>query len=84
MPNVTVMEGSLSYAIQLVMEDFPRQTITLTQSDGTQTTLTTSDAISKIPVQFVFQGKTEKLDLTLVLKRQISYLCGVFPKQVTS
>ncbi|KAM7366544.1 hypothetical protein PAMP_015978 [Pampus punctatissimus] len=41
------------YAVQLVMEDFPRQTITLTQTDGLQEVKTTNDAISKIPIQFV-------------------------------
>ncbi|XP_039997145.1 mucin-5AC-like isoform X2 [Xiphias gladius] len=41
------------YAVQLVMEDFPRRTITLTQTNGVETTITTNDAISKIPVQFV-------------------------------
>ncbi|XP_030609998.1 uncharacterized protein LOC115797545 [Archocentrus centrarchus] len=41
------------YAVQLMMEDFPRETITLTETGGTQTTLTTNDAIGKIPVQFV-------------------------------
>lgn len=45
------------YAVQLVMEDFPRQNITLTQTNGTQTNLTTNNAISKIPVQFVIRGK---------------------------
>ncbi|XP_045921899.1 uncharacterized protein LOC123981207 [Micropterus dolomieu] len=35
------------------MEDFPTQNITLTQTNGTQTTITTINAISKIPVQFV-------------------------------
>ncbi|KAL4007496.1 hypothetical protein ACER0C_001348 [Sarotherodon galilaeus] len=43
------------YAVQLVMEDFPRQNITLTQTDGTQTNLTTNNAIGKIPVQFVLR-----------------------------
>ncbi|XP_038588448.1 uncharacterized protein LOC119913166 isoform X3 [Micropterus salmoides] len=41
------------WAVQLVMEDFPTQNITLTQTNGTQTTITTINAISKIPVQFV-------------------------------
>ncbi|KAK2862816.1 hypothetical protein Q5P01_002349 [Channa striata] len=50
-PTSSSNEGP--YAVQLVMEDFPTQTITLTQTDGTQTTLTPEDAISKIPVQFV-------------------------------
>ncbi|KAK5618550.1 hypothetical protein CRENBAI_016472 [Crenichthys baileyi] len=38
----------------MVMEDFPRQAITLTQTDGSQVGKTTSDAISKIPIQFAF------------------------------
>ncbi|XP_045919937.1 uncharacterized protein LOC123979873 [Micropterus dolomieu] len=41
------------YAVQLVMEDFPTQNITLTQTDRMQTNITSSNAISKIPVQFV-------------------------------
>ncbi|XP_030017546.1 uncharacterized protein LOC115438243 [Sphaeramia orbicularis] len=43
------------YAVQLVMEDFPRQSITLTQTDGTKENRTTDTSISKIPVQFVLQ-----------------------------
>nr|XP_019965225.1 PREDICTED: uncharacterized protein LOC109644312 [Paralichthys olivaceus] len=43
------------HAVQLVMEDFPRQNISLTQSNGSQTTITTNNAFSKIPVQFVLQ-----------------------------
>ncbi|XP_054916806.1 uncharacterized protein LOC129379891 [Poeciliopsis prolifica] len=42
-----------SYAVQLVLEDFPQQTITLTRVNGVQETKTTSQAISKIPLQFV-------------------------------
>ncbi|PWA13895.1 hypothetical protein CCH79_00018537 [Gambusia affinis] len=41
------------YAVQLVLEDFPQQTITLTHVDGVKETKTTSQAISKIPLQFV-------------------------------
>ncbi|XP_026208221.1 uncharacterized protein LOC113157143 [Anabas testudineus] len=52
-PTSSMNEGP--YAVQLVMEDFPWQTITLTQTDGGQTTITTDNAISKIPVQFVLQ-----------------------------
>ncbi|XP_040887167.1 uncharacterized protein LOC121177041 [Toxotes jaculatrix] len=52
-PTNTSDEGP--YAVQLVMEDFPRQTIGLTQTGGVQTIVTTSDAISKIPVQFVLR-----------------------------
>ncbi|XP_005953462.2 uncharacterized protein LOC102294588 [Haplochromis burtoni] len=53
-PTSSSNEGS--YVVQLVMEDFPRQTITLTQTNGTQTTITTNDAISKIPIQFALKG----------------------------
>ncbi|XP_039863046.1 mucin-2-like isoform X4 [Simochromis diagramma] len=52
-PTNSSNEGS--YVVQLVMEDFPRQTITLTQTNGTQTTITTNDAISKIPIQFALK-----------------------------
>ncbi|XP_034094998.1 uncharacterized protein LOC117561596 isoform X1 [Gymnodraco acuticeps] len=45
-PNSSVNEGP--YIVQMVMEDFPRQTISLTQNGG----LTVTSAISKIPVQF--------------------------------
>lgn len=44
------------YAVQLMIEDFPRQNITLTQTNGTQTIITINDAISKMPVQFVVRG----------------------------
>ncbi|XP_015237641.1 PREDICTED: cell wall protein DAN4-like [Cyprinodon variegatus] len=37
------------------MEDFPTQNINLTQTDGSQEMKTTSDAISKIPLQFVLK-----------------------------
>ncbi|XP_041634979.1 uncharacterized protein LOC121504333 [Cheilinus undulatus] len=43
------------YAVQLVMEDFPRQNITLTQTNGIQQVKTTNDPISKIPLQFVLR-----------------------------
>ncbi|XP_027893167.1 uncharacterized protein LOC114156842 [Xiphophorus couchianus] len=43
------------YAVQMVMEDFPRQSITLTQTNGSQEVKTTNNPISKIPVQFAFQ-----------------------------
>nr|XP_019965223.1 PREDICTED: mucin-5AC-like [Paralichthys olivaceus] len=42
------------YAVQLVMEDFARQTINLTSVNGTQT-LNTSSPVSAIPVQFVLK-----------------------------
>ncbi|XP_035984925.1 uncharacterized protein LOC118558495 [Fundulus heteroclitus] len=40
------------YAVQMVMEDFPRQTITLTHTDGSQIVRSTSDRIGTIPIQF--------------------------------
>ncbi|XP_023201481.1 uncharacterized protein LOC111610787 [Xiphophorus maculatus] len=43
------------YVVQMVMEDFPRQTITLTVNSGGQQVATTSDSISSIPIQFVFR-----------------------------
>ncbi|XP_078132205.1 uncharacterized protein LOC144534249 [Sander vitreus] len=42
------------YAVQLVMEDFPRQTITLIQADMLWER-TTNIALSKLPVQFVLK-----------------------------
>ncbi|XP_026209036.1 uncharacterized protein LOC113157657 isoform X3 [Anabas testudineus] len=47
------------YAVQLVMEDFPTHTITLTQTNGAQEVKTNSDALSKIPVQFAFSVDPE-------------------------
>ncbi|KAG8006035.1 hypothetical protein GBF38_005155 [Nibea albiflora] len=43
------------YAVQLVMEDFPRQQITLFQTNGSQVVKTVNDAIGKIPIQFVLR-----------------------------
>ncbi|KAI4787030.1 hypothetical protein KUCAC02_036729 [Chaenocephalus aceratus] len=45
-PTRSANEGP--YIVQMVMEDFPRQTISLTRNGG----LTVTSAISKIPVQF--------------------------------
>ncbi|XP_028263170.1 mucin-3A-like isoform X10 [Parambassis ranga] len=42
-----------SYALQLMMVDFPMQTITLTNTSGSQEVKTTNDAISRIPIQFI-------------------------------
>ncbi|XP_034413727.1 mucin-5AC-like [Cyclopterus lumpus] len=42
------------YAVQLVMEDFTRENIFLTQSNGSRTTLNAKVPISKLPVQFAF------------------------------
>ncbi|RVE60756.1 hypothetical protein OJAV_G00183860 [Oryzias javanicus] len=41
------------YVVQLMMEDFPRQNVTLTHTDGSQEVKTSKHAISKVPVQFV-------------------------------
>ena len=63
-PTNSSNEGA--YAVQLVMEDFPRQTINLIQTNGSQEVKTTSNAISKIPVQFALKGKIwcfDSLDL---------------------
>ncbi|KAF1380871.1 hypothetical protein PFLUV_G00168520 [Perca fluviatilis] len=46
------------YAVQLVMEDFPRQTITLIQADSLWER-TTIIALSKLPVQFVLKVDPE-------------------------
>ncbi|XP_032440137.1 uncharacterized protein LOC116733403 [Xiphophorus hellerii] len=43
------------YVVRMRVEDFPRQTITLTDSSGVQEVKTTSDSISSIPIQFVFR-----------------------------
>ncbi|XP_039679536.1 uncharacterized protein LOC120573694 [Perca fluviatilis] len=51
----TLSSNEGAYVVQLVMEDFPRQTITLTQTNGSQTIITTNNAISKIPVQFALR-----------------------------
>ncbi|XP_028991609.1 uncharacterized protein LOC114846750 isoform X2 [Betta splendens] len=50
-PTSSSKEGA--YVVQMVMEDFPKENITLTQTNGSQEVKTNNDAISKIPVQFV-------------------------------
>ncbi|XP_042256387.1 mucin-5AC-like isoform X2 [Thunnus maccoyii] len=52
-PTSSSNEGA--YVVQLVMEDFPRETIKLIQTNGSQEVKTTSNAISKIPVQFALK-----------------------------
>ncbi|XP_070404224.1 mucin-2-like [Nothobranchius furzeri] len=52
-PTSSSDEGS--YAVQMMMEDSPRKTITLTNPDGSQADKTTSDIINSIPVQFVLK-----------------------------
>lgn len=53
------------YAVQLVMEDFPLQQITLSSVSGFQETKTTSQAISKIPLQFVLYGKSFSFNIQM-------------------
>lgn len=60
--NSTASSNQGHYVVQLVMEDFPKQTITLTQTNGTQTTITTNNALSKLPVQFVLKGQISNFD----------------------
>ncbi|XP_014844960.1 PREDICTED: uncharacterized protein PB18E9.04c-like isoform X2 [Poecilia mexicana] len=43
------------YAVQMVLEDFTGQTIILTNGNNSQEVKPQNDAISKIPVQFVFK-----------------------------
>ncbi|KAM6960414.1 uncharacterized protein LKV04_021985 [Tautogolabrus adspersus] len=52
-PTSSSNEGA--YAVQLVLEDFPRQNIFLTQTDGSLEVKTTNDPISKLPLQFVLR-----------------------------
>ncbi|XP_023201482.1 uncharacterized protein LOC111610788 [Xiphophorus maculatus] len=42
------------YVVQMMVEDFPRQNITLTEDGGGWEVTTTSDAMNRIPIQFVF------------------------------
>ncbi|XP_027895032.1 uncharacterized protein LOC114157953 isoform X2 [Xiphophorus couchianus] len=52
-PTSSSDEGS--YAVQLVMEDFPSQTIIMTYYDGSTWSISPSSSMSRIPVQFVFK-----------------------------
>ncbi|XP_049603713.1 uncharacterized protein [Syngnathus scovelli] len=49
-PSIDIAEGA--YAVQVLMEDFPRQNITLAYGNGSEN-LTSEDPLSQIPVQFV-------------------------------
>ncbi|KAL0994867.1 hypothetical protein UPYG_G00128500 [Umbra pygmaea] len=40
------------YAVQMMMEDFPAQSISLSYTDGSQSSRTPGDTLSKLPVQF--------------------------------
>lgn len=53
-PTSSSDEGS--YAVQLMMEDFAAQTITVTAGNGVQEVKNPGEVFSKIPVQFVFKG----------------------------
>nr|XP_054603344.1 mucin-2 [Nothobranchius furzeri] len=50
-PTNSSSEGP--YAVQLMMEEFPRQNMTLTDFSGVKVLRTTSDFIGKTPLQFV-------------------------------
>ncbi|XP_027143978.1 integrin beta-like protein A [Larimichthys crocea] len=52
-PTNSINEGP--YAVQLMMEDFPRQQITLIQTNSSQVVKTINDPIGKIPIQFVLR-----------------------------
>ncbi|XP_054916829.1 uncharacterized protein LOC129379910 [Poeciliopsis prolifica] len=52
-PTNSSNEGS--YAVQLMMEDFPRWSITLTHYNGSTYSWRPSNFMSRIPVQFVFK-----------------------------
>ncbi|XP_019711681.1 uncharacterized protein LOC109507006 isoform X2 [Hippocampus comes] len=52
-PDSAIAEGA--YAVQLIMEDFPRQNITLSNDVGKELRLTREDAIGQIPIQFVLE-----------------------------
>lgn len=54
-PDGAIAEGA--YAVQLIMEDFPRQNITLSNDVGKELRLTREDAIGQIPIQFVLEGE---------------------------
>ncbi|XP_054916809.1 uncharacterized protein LOC129379894 [Poeciliopsis prolifica] len=43
------------YAVQLMMDDFPRQTINLTDNIGATESRNSSISMSRVPVQFVFK-----------------------------
>lgn len=62
------------YAVQLVMEDFPRQTITLTQTNCLQVVKTTNNALSKLPVQFVLRGKISSFSSRAEVRNNLSSL----------
>ncbi|KAM4537495.1 uncharacterized protein PAE49_021809 isoform 2-T2 [Odontesthes bonariensis] len=49
-PTGSETEGP--YAVQIEMEDFPNQSLSLIQDDGVKTTRSPTDALSKIPVRF--------------------------------
>ncbi|XP_023994976.2 uncharacterized protein [Salvelinus sp. IW2-2015] len=42
-----------TYAVQMVMEDFPTQSISLSYTDGSQSNRTSNDTLCKLAVQFV-------------------------------
>lgn len=54
------------------MEDFPKQTIFLHQSDDVETTRTPSDALSKIPIRFGLIGRSLTFNLLTISQMQLS------------
>ena len=46
-----------TYAVQLMMEDFPTASITLSYKDGSQSIRNSSSPLSKLPVQFAVRGR---------------------------
>ncbi|XP_034412468.1 uncharacterized protein LOC117747406 [Cyclopterus lumpus] len=52
--NSTIPSNEGTYAVQLVMEDVTRKTITLTQNDGVETTLKADSPIGQSAVDFSF------------------------------
>ncbi|XP_012990122.2 uncharacterized protein LOC105029980 [Esox lucius] len=44
-----------TYVVQMVMEDFPIQSISLFYNDGTQSNRTSGDTLSKLPVHFAIR-----------------------------
>ncbi|KAL0994866.1 hypothetical protein UPYG_G00128490 [Umbra pygmaea] len=44
-----------TYAVQMMMEDFPAQSISLSYTDGSQSSRTPGDTLSKLPVHFAIR-----------------------------
>lgn len=72
------------YVVQLMMEDFPRQNVTLTHTDGSREVKTSKHAISKVPVQFVLWGEASSRVALMeaVLSSHVDLLGGGRPVRV--